>query len=103
MPQPLALPAPHGDALDLAMALDESSVATPTPKERETRSTASPKVASGEDSTEASELIPRPDDPAPMSLDSDGPAQDSSPSDESRTELYDRTCGDTAPVARGGG
>ena len=28
-----------------------------------------------------------------MSLESDGPVQESSPSDESRTELYDRTCG----------
>ena len=38
-----------------------------------------------------------------MSLDSDGPAQESAPSNESWTELYDRTCGDTAPADRKGG
>ena len=48
-------------------------------------------------------MIPRPEDPVPTSVDSDGPVQESSPSDESWTELYDRTCGDTAPVDRSGG
>ena len=40
-----------------------------------------------------------------MSLKSVGPAQDSSPSDESWTELYDRTCRESAPAVRerGGG
>ena len=33
-----------------------------------------------------------------MSVDSMDPASVPTPSDESRTELYDRTCGDTAPA-----
>ena len=51
-----------------------------------------------EDTAEASEQPPRPEDPVPMSLDSVDPAPDSSPSDESWTELYERTCGDPAPA-----
>ena len=42
MSQPLVLPTPQGDSLDLAMAPDESSVDTTTPKEQETQSTAPP-------------------------------------------------------------
>ena len=103
MSQPLVLPRPQEDSSDLAMVPDESSVNTPISKGKETQTTASPKLAPGEDSTEASEVIPRSDDPVPMSIDSDGPAQESSPSDESRTELYERTCGDTAPADRKGG
>ena len=51
-----------------------------------------------EDTTEASEQRPRPEDPVRMSLDSVDPAPDSSPSDESWTELYDRTRGDPTPA-----
>ena len=87
----------------MAMAPDESLAETPISKERETQSTASPKLAPVEDSPGASEMIPRPDDPVPMSLDSDGPVQESLPSDESLTELYDRACGSTASDDRKGG
>ena len=51
-----------------------------------------------EDTTEVSGQPPRPEDPVPMSLDSADPAPDSSPSDESWTELYERTRRDTAPA-----
>ena len=90
MSQPFVLPTPQGDSLGGALAPEESSVDTPISKERETQSTASPKLRPVEVSTKASELIPRPDDPVPISLDSDGPVQESSPSDESWTGLYDR-------------
>ena len=84
------------------MVPDELSADTPTSKEHETQSTASPKLALVDGSTEFSELISRPDDPVPMSLDSEGPVQESSPSDESWTELYDSACGDTARDGEGG-
>ena len=50
-----------------------------------------------EDTTEASEQPPRPEDPVPMSADSVDPASVPTPSDESWTELYERTCGDPVP------
>ena len=59
MSQPLVLPAPHGDLLDLAMTPEDSSADTSMHKEHETQSTASPKLVPVEDSTEASELNPR--------------------------------------------
>ena len=43
-----------------------------------------------------------PGGPVPMSLDPDGPAQKSSPSDKSWTELYERTCRDAASSDRSG-
>ena len=43
MPQPLALPAPHGNSLDLAVPPEEPSADTSMHKEQETQSTASPK------------------------------------------------------------
>ena len=100
MSQPLVLPSQGGDSWDLVPIPDDSSIDTLKNREHETQSTASPKAAPLEDSTEASEPPPRPDDPVPMSLDSEGPVQDSSPSDESWAELHDCTCGNTAPVAR---
>ena len=103
MSQPLVLPTAQGDSPDSEMAPDESSRETSVSKERDTQSTASPKLAPAEDSTDVSELIPRPDDPVPMSLDSDGPVQESSPSDESWTELYDRTCGNNEADNGSGG
>ena len=56
-----------------------------------------------EDSTDASDLIPRPDGSVPISLDSDGPEQEFSPSDESWAELNDRTCGNNESGNGGGG
>ena len=50
-----------------------------------------------------SDQPPRPEDPVPMSVDSVDPASIPTPSDESWTELYDRTCGDTTPAAGGRG
>ena len=53
MPQPLVLPAPHGDSLDLALTPEESSVDASKHKEHETQSTASLKSAPVEASTQA--------------------------------------------------
>ena len=89
MSQPLVLPTAQGDPPDSAMVPDESSRDTSVSKEHDTQSTATPKLVPVEDSTDASGLIPRQDDPVPMSLESDGPVQESSPSDDSRTELSD--------------
>ena len=50
------------------------------------------------DTTEVSEQPPRPEDPVLISVDSVDPAPDSSPLDESRTALYERTRGDPAPA-----
>ena len=103
MSQPLVLPTAQEDPPDSAMAPDKSPRETSAPREHDTQSTAPPKCVPVEDWTDASELFPRPDETVPMCLDSDGPAQESSPSDESRTELYDRTCGNYAPDDRKGG
>ena len=46
-----------------------------------------------------SDISPRPKDPAPMSVDSVDPASIPTPSDESWTDLSDRTCGNATPVA----
>ena len=54
------------------------------------------------DSTEMPGKVGCPDDPVPMSLDSDGPARDTSPSDESRTQQYERAGGDTAAATVSG-
>ena len=94
MPKPLVLPSQGGEPWELAPTSEESSEGAPKPLARETLSTDSTKEAPVEDTTEASERPPRPDDPVPMSLDSVDPT----PSDESRTELYERTCGDIVPT-----
>ena len=46
-----------------------------------------------------SDISPRPEDPVPMSVGPVDPASITTPSDESWTDLYDRTCGHTSPVA----
>ena len=79
MSQPLVHPTAHEDPPDSAWVPDEFPLEPPVSKELDTQSTASPKCVPVEDSTDASELIPPPDGPEPMSLDADGPAQEFSP------------------------
>ena len=67
----------------------------------ETATTDLPKETSREASLDEGEPHPRPKAPVPMSVDSVDPAAIPTPdSDESWTELYERTCGELTPAAR---
>ena len=103
MSQPLLLLTSHGVLPDPEIAEDESSVDKPCCPEPGTQPAASPRVAAVDVPADSSNQTVRPEDPVPMSLDSDGPVFASPPSDESRTQLYGRTCGDTAPANQSGG
>ena len=98
MSKPSVLPSQNGEQWELAPTSEESSEVARKTLGHETQSTDSTKEEAVEDTTEVSEQPPRPEAPAPMSMDSVDPALDSSPSDESWTELYERTCGDPAPA-----
>ena len=97
MSKPLVLPSQEGEPWELAPPLEEPSEDVGKPLEHETLSTDSPKATTGEDTTDDSDQPPRPEDSVPMCVDSVDPAFVPTPSDESWTELYERTCGDTVP------
>ena len=70
------------------------------PPDGETVTTDLPKEPSRGVSLEEGDPSPRPEDRVPMSVDSVDPVAIPTPeSDESWTELYERTCGDPTPTA----
>ena len=113
MSNPLVLPSQDGEPWELAPSGDALLDDVEKPQERETLSTASPKATSEEppscivdkDSRDlepvdpVSDTPPRPEAPVPLSVDPVDPASIPTPSDESWTDLYDRTRGNTTPAA----
>ena len=112
MSKPLVLPTQEGEPWELAsspdgelsekrqpLGLEPGRVADKTP-DAETVTTDLPRESSREVSVDRPDPQPGPEDPVPMSVDSVDPAIIPTPgSDESWTELYDRTCGDPTPTA----
>ena len=112
MSKPLVLPTQDGEPWELAPSQDGHSSADGPPLEKETgcevanppdRETVTadlPKEPSRAESSDGGASHTRPDDPVPMSVDSVDPVAIPTPdSDESWTELYERTCGDPTPTA----
>ena len=113
MSQPPVLPPQEDDSWELAPSPDGQSgdMETPVvktvggvvdaPLGQETVTTDLPREPSRVESSDEAGSHPRPDEPVPMSVDSVDPANIPTPgSDESWTELYERTCGELAPAAR---
>ena len=96
MIQPLFAPPPQPNLLTSEEAPSDSPpVALPGDETAKPQGEA--RMGKGvSDSTEISDKASCPDGPIPLSLDSDGPAHDTWPSVESWTQLYERTCEDTA-------
>ena len=112
MSKPLVLPTQEGEPWELASSRDgqlseagqplgqETEQAADKPPDEETVTTDLPKESSREVSLDRGDPQPRPEDPVPMSVDSVDPVAIPTPdSDESWTELYERTCGDPTPTA----
>ena len=110
--KPLVLPTQEGEPWELAsspdgelsekrqpLGLEPGRVADKTP-DAETVTTDLPRESSREVSVDRPDPQPGPEDPVPMSVDSVDPVLIPTPdSDESWTELYERTCGDPTPTA----
>ena len=109
MSKPLTLPPRDGKPWELALPPEgasqekerqETEQITDRPPDTVTVTTDLPKESSREVSIDRLDSPPGPDDPVPISIDSMDPLHIPTPdSDESWTELYERTCGDPTPTA----